>query len=73
MRDHVVLFWRGRARRLDQSPYLGRLAALVFAYLDAGAKASMLHTEFTFELGTIIQAIILLLVTATFVFGRRKR
>ena len=49
------------------------LAALVFAYLDAGAKASMLHTEFTFELGTIIQAIILLLVTATFVFGRRKR
>ncbi|MFW5688345.1 MAG: ABC transporter permease [bacterium] len=47
-------------------------AALVFAYLDAGAKASMLHTEFTFELGTIIQAVILLLVTASFVIGRRS-
>ncbi|MFW5690084.1 MAG: ABC transporter permease, partial [Spirochaetota bacterium] len=49
------------------------LAALVFAYLDAGAKASMLHTEFTFELGTIIQAVILMLVTASFVIRRRRR
>ncbi len=50
---------------------LGAIAsALVFAYLDAGAKASMLHTEFTFELGTIIQAVILLLVTASFVLPR---
>ncbi len=46
-------------------------AALVFAYLDAGTKASMLHTEFTFELGTIIQAVILLLVTASLVIRRR--
>ena len=53
---------------------LGAIAsALVFAYLDAGAKASMLHTEFTFELGTIIQAVILLLVTASFVVRRRRR
>jgi len=49
------------------------LSALVFAYLDAGAKASMLHTEFTFELGTIIQAVILLLVTASFVVRGRRR
>jgi riboflavin transport system permease protein len=48
------------------------LAALVFAYLDAGAKASMLHTDFTFELGTIIQGVILLLVTASFVLRRRR-
>jgi riboflavin transport system permease protein len=48
-------------------------AALVFAYLDAGAKASMLHTDFTFELGTIIQAVILLFVTASFVLSRRRR
>jgi simple sugar transport system permease protein len=54
------------------------VAALVFAYLDAGAKASMLHTDFTFELGTIIQAVILLLVTASIavrpdrIFGNRR-
>lgn len=48
-------------------PLGGIVSALVFAYLDAGAKASMLHTSFTFELGTIIQAVILLLVTASFV------
>ncbi len=49
------------------------LAAFVFAYLDAGAKASMLHTDFTFELGTIIHAVILLFVTASFVLSRRRR
>ncbi|MFW5742534.1 MAG: ABC transporter permease [Spirochaetota bacterium] len=48
-------------------------SALVFAYLDAGSKASMLHTEFTFELGTIIQAVILMLVTASFALRRRSR
>lgn len=52
---------------------LGAIAsALVFAYLDAGAKASMLHTEFTFELGTIIQAVILMLVTASLVVHARR-
>ena len=40
------------------------VASLVFAYLDAGAKASMLHTSFTFELGHIIQAVIFFFVTA---------
>lgn len=48
------------------------VSALLFAYLDAGTKASMLHTEFTFELGTVIQAVILLLVTASFVVSRRS-
>lgn len=53
---------------------LGAIAsALVFAYLDAGAKASMLHTDFTFELGTIIQGVILLLVTASVVLRVRPR
>ena len=69
---------------------IGILAAVaVPAYLDyavraqvasglalaAGAKASVLHTEFTFELGTIIQAVIFFFVTATIVIrrnGRRK-
>jgi simple sugar transport system permease protein len=53
---------------------LGAIAsALIFSYLEAGAKAAMLHTDFTFELGTIIQAVIFFLVTAQFaVRGRRS-
>ncbi len=39
-------------------------AALVFAYMEAGAKAAMLHTEFSFELGAIIQAVIFFMITA---------
>jgi riboflavin transport system permease protein len=45
-------------------------AAAVFSYLEAGAKASMLHTRFTFELGTIVQGVIFLLVTVSYL-GRR--
>lgn len=47
------------------NPLAAILSALVFSYLEAGAKASTLHTNFTFELGTIIQAVIFLLVTAS--------
>jgi simple sugar transport system permease protein len=47
-------------------------AALLFGYLDAGSKAAMLHTDFTFELGTVIQGTVLLLVTATIVLRRRR-
>ena len=54
-------------------PLLAVASALVFSYLEAGAKASILHTEFTFELGTMIQAIIFFFVTATVVFRRRRR
>ena len=54
-------------------PLAAIASALVFSYLEAGAKASILHTEFTAELGTIIQAIIFLFVTATVVIRRRGR
>jgi len=54
-------------------PLAAIAAAVVFSYLQAGAKASVLHTEFTFELGTIIQAVIFFFVTATIVIGRRGR
>jgi ABC-type uncharacterized transport system permease subunit len=50
-------------------------AAAFFSYLEAGAKTSMLHTSFTFELGAVMQGMIFLLVTATFVvprFWRRR-
>ncbi len=48
-------------------------AALVFAYLEAGSKAAMLHTEFSFELGTIIQAVIFFMITARVVLPQIRR
>jgi ABC-type uncharacterized transport system permease subunit len=39
-------------------------AAIFFAYLDAGAKAAMLHSDITFEIAAVIQSIIFYLVTA---------
>ena len=39
-------------------------AALFFAYLDAGAKAAMLHSDVTIEIAAVIQSIIFYLVTA---------
>lgn len=53
-------------------PLAAIASALVFSYLEAGAKAAMLHTDFTFELGTIIQAVIFFFVTARLVFRRRR-
>ena len=52
---------------------LGAIAgALLLGYLDAGAKAAMLHTDFSFELGGLVQAVVLLLVTASIVVRRRR-
>ena len=39
-------------------------AAIFFAYLDAGAKAAMLHSDVTFEIAAVVQAVIFYLVTA---------
>ena len=50
-------------------------AAFFFAYLDAGAKAAMLHSDVTFEIASIVQAVIFFLVTAETIQGlvRRRR
>ena len=39
------------------------------AYLDAGAKAAMLHSDVTFEIAAVIQSIIFYLVTAQAVYS----
>jgi ABC-type uncharacterized transport system permease subunit len=39
-------------------------AAIFFAYLDAGAKAAMLHSDVTFEIAAVVQSVIFYLVTA---------
>jgi simple sugar transport system permease protein len=50
-------------------------AAVFFAYLEAGAKAAMLHSDVTFEIAAIVQAVIFFLVTAQALYGllRRRR
>jgi ABC-type uncharacterized transport system permease subunit len=50
-------------------------AALLFAYLDAGAKAAMLHGDVTFEIASIAQSFIFYLVTAQalYAFARKRR
>ncbi len=60
------LGWNGLAVALiGRSHPLGVLpAAMVFAYLQSGSRTAILHTEFTFELATIIQAVVFFIITA---------
>lgn len=44
-------------------------AAIFFAYLDAGAKAAMLHSDVTYEIAAIIQSVIFYLVTAQAIYN----
>ncbi len=72
------LGWNGLAVALiGRSHPLGVLpAALVFAYLQTGSRTAILHTEFTIELATIIQAVIFFVITAQYlpqVFPRAAR
>ena len=63
--------WNGIAVALIARNHpLGVLpAALFFAYLDAGAKAAMLHSDVTFEIAALVQSVIFYLVTAQAVYG----
>jgi ABC-type uncharacterized transport system permease subunit len=58
--------WNGIAVALIARNHpLGVLpAAVFFAYLDAGAKAAMLHSDVTFEIAAVVQSVIFYLVTA---------
>jgi len=40
------------------------LAALFYAYLEAGARAAMIHSGVSFETATLVQAIVFYLITA---------
>jgi len=65
------LGWNGIAVALiaKNNPIAVIPAALFFAYLDAGARAAMLHADVTFELAKIAQAVIFFLVTAQALYG----
>jgi len=63
--------WNGIAVALiaKNNPIAVIPAALFFAYLDAGARAAMLHSDVTVELAKIGQAVIFFLVTAQALYG----
>jgi ABC-type uncharacterized transport system permease subunit len=48
-------------------------AALLFAYLEAGAKAAMLRSDVTFEIAAIAQSFIFYFVTAQSLYGLARR
>ncbi len=60
------LGWNGLAVALvaRNNPLLTVPAAFVFAFLDTGMRSAMVSSDFTFELGSIIQAGVLFLITA---------
>ena len=68
----VGMGWNGIAVALIARNYpLGVLpAAVFFAYLDAGAKAAMLHSDVTFEIAAVVQSVIFYLVTAQAIYRR---
>jgi len=62
----VGLGWNGIAVALiGRNHPLGVIpAALLYAYLEAGAQAAVLHAGMSFEIATLVQAVIFYLVTA---------
>ncbi len=71
--------WNGIAVALiaKNNPLAVIPAAVFFAYLDAGAKAAMLHSDVTFEIAAIVQSTIFFFVTARaindFIKFRKKK
>jgi simple sugar transport system permease protein len=60
--------WNGIAIALiaRTQPILIIPAALVFTFLESGAQNAVVHSDFSFEFGAILQAVVLFLVTARF-------
>ena len=69
------LGWNGIAVALiaRNNPLAVIPAALLFAYLDAGAKAAMLHGDVTFEIAAIAQSFIFYFVTAQSLYSLARR
>jgi len=58
--------WNGIAVALiaKNNPIAVIPAAIFFAYIEAGAKAAMIHSDVTFEIAAVVESIIFFLVTA---------
>jgi len=50
-------------------------AALFFAYIESGARNAMLHSDVTFEIASIVQAVVFFLVTSSVLqqVGKKRR
>jgi simple sugar transport system permease protein len=68
------LGWNGIAVALiaRNRPVLIVPAAIFFAFLEAGSRAAVIHNQATWELGSIVQAVVFLFVTAD-VLAHRSR
>ncbi len=68
------LGWNGIAVALiaRNNPVWILPAALFFAWLESGARAAVLQNQTTWELGSIIQAVVFLLITVRAVRGRKR-
>ncbi len=69
------LGWNGIAVALiaRNHPLLLIPAAIFFAFLESGARAAVLQNQTTWELGSIVQAVVFLFVTADIAVRRRRR
>ena len=58
--------WNGLAVALiaENNPLLVIPAALFFAFLETATETAMLNTQFSFELSSVIQAVVFLFITA---------
>lgn len=58
--------WNGLAVALiaKNKPSAVIPAALFFAYIEAGARSAMLHSDVTFEIASIVQSIVFFLITS---------
>jgi simple sugar transport system permease protein len=67
--------WNGIAVSLiaKNNPLAVIPAAVFFSWLEAGAKAAMLHSDVTFEIAAIVQSVIFYLVTAQALYGALRR
>lgn len=68
------LGWNGIAVALiaRNNPVWVLPAALFFAWLESGARAAVLQNQTTWELGSLIQAVVFLFVTAQLIRGRAR-
>ncbi len=70
--------WNGIVTALiaRNNPLLVVPSALLIAYIESGAEVAMVQTNFSFELGSLVQAVILFFITASNLvipFYRRRR
>lgn len=68
------LGWNGISVALmaRNHPLLVLPAALVLAWMEQGSRAAVIQAQFPFELGTLLQAVILLLITSKTFFSGSK-